>query len=127
MNKKIKVLIADDNIYFSNFLKEYLEKISFIEVLGVANTDAQEIILIEKLKPDIVITDIIRNDKLSGLDIIKTYKKEDKNIKFLVLSAYYNDNSIIGNEREKLVDGHLSKLSLNLDTLVEELKRINDI
>ena len=57
MWRKIKVIIADDNVHFCKFIREYLEKYNDIEILGVANSDEDEIKMIEELKPEIVITD----------------------------------------------------------------------
>ena len=54
MLRKIKVIIADDNIHVCKFIKEYLEKYNDIEILGVANSDEDEIKMIEELKPEIV-------------------------------------------------------------------------
>ena len=55
MLRKIKVIIADDNIHVCKFIKEYLEKYNDIEILGVANSDEDEIKMIEELKPEVVI------------------------------------------------------------------------
>lgn len=49
MSRKIKVTIADDNIHICKFIKEYLEKYNDVEILGVANTDEDEMWMIEKL------------------------------------------------------------------------------
>ena len=49
MSWKVKVIIADDNIHICKFIKRYLEKYEDIEILGVANTDEDEIKMIEEL------------------------------------------------------------------------------
>ena len=46
MWRKIKVIIADDNVHFCKFIREYLEKYNDIEILGVANSDEDEIKMI---------------------------------------------------------------------------------
>ena len=84
MLRKIKVIIADDNIHVCKFIKEYLEKYNDIEILGVANSDEDEIKMIEELKPEIVITDLMRKHRYTGLDIIKKYNDANSKIKFLV-------------------------------------------
>lgn len=127
MTKKIKVLIADDNIYFSNLLSDYLKKVEFIDILGIANTDLQEIMLIDKLKPDIVITDIIRNNRYSGLEIIEKYKTKEDSPRFLVISAYLRDSIIIKNMDNHFIDGYINKVSLDFNKIVYELKKISEI
>ena len=48
MLKKIKILIADDNIHICKFIKNYLEKYEDIEILGIANNDEDEIKFIKE-------------------------------------------------------------------------------
>ena len=84
---KIRVLIADDNIYICNTLENILSREDNIEIVGIVNTDEDEIQKIEDLKPDIVITDIRRNNKDSGLDIIKDYLNKDYGPLFYVISG----------------------------------------
>lgn len=81
-DERVRVIIADDDVEFCNKLKNALNQYEDIDVLGVANTDEEEIFLIENLTPDIVITDLLRNGKTSAEDIIEQYKSQ----KFLVVS-----------------------------------------
>lgn len=53
--------------------------------METANNDDDEIRMIEELKPDIVITDLMREDKYTGLDIIKRYKDLKQSPQFLVI------------------------------------------
>ena len=81
--EKVKVLIADDNVPFCEVLKKYLSQFDDIEVVGIANSDEEEILLIQKLDIDIIITDLMRNHKYSGLDIIKDCNQLHKKIDFI--------------------------------------------
>ena len=85
--EKIKVIIADDNIYVCEHIEKQIRKTDNIEILAIVNNDEDEIKAIEELKPDIVITDIRRNNKDSGLDIIKDYSLKENTPMFLVISA----------------------------------------
>lgn len=84
--EKVNVIIADDDVDYCNKLKEKLDKYENISVLGIANTDEDEISMIEDLKPDIVITDLIRNHEFTGRDIIEKYNKENRKVSFFVIS-----------------------------------------
>lgn len=122
MSIKTRVIIADDNSHICNFIADSLRKHNDIEILGIANTDEDEIKMIEELKPEIVITDLMRNHKYTGLDIIKDYSKKKSNIKFLVVSA---DRKIdtINNGLE--VAGYIEKgFSFDYELIYTELKRI---
>lgn len=85
-DEKVNVIIADDDVDYCNKLKEKLDKYENISVLGIANTDGDEISMIEDLKPDIVITDLIRNHEFTGRDIIEKYNKENRKVSFFVIS-----------------------------------------
>lgn len=57
--KKIKVLIVDDNKEIANFIKLKLERFELIDIVAVCFSSEDEKKLIDRLKPDIVITDIV--------------------------------------------------------------------
>ena len=84
---KIKVIIADDNMHYTKNLEKYLNRCEKIDILDVVSTDEEEIKAIEELKPDIVITDLRRNEKDSGLDIIKEYESREDSPIFFVISG----------------------------------------
>lgn len=122
MSIKTRVIIADDDVHICKFIAGSLKEHNDIEILGIANTDEDEIKMIEELKPEIVITDLMRNHKYTGLDIIKDYSKKKSNIKFLVVSA---DRKIdtINNGLE--VAGYIEKgFSFDYELIYTELKRI---
>lgn len=121
LGRKIKIIIADDNIHMCKFIKEFLEKYEDIEILGIANTDEDEIKMIEELKPEIVITDLMRNHRYTGLDIIKKYFVKNKDIAFLVISAD-NKSDVINSGLE--VAGYIEKPINDYEEIYTELKRI---
>ena len=121
MIEKINVIIAEDNIHISKFIEEHLKKHNDIKILGIANNDEDEIKLIEELKPEIVITDLMRNNKYSGLDIIKKYYSNNSQVKFLVISADYKEDVITNGLK---VAGYIKKPFDNYEIIYNELKEI---
>ena len=121
LSRKIKIIIADDNIHICKFIKEFLEKYEDIEILGIANSDEDEIKMIEELKPEIVITDLMRNHRYTGLDIIKSYFAKNKDVAFLVISAD-NKSDVINGGLE--VAGYIKKPVNDYEEIYTELKRI---
>ena len=117
--EKIRVIIADDNKEMNEFLKNYLENFEEIHVLGCCYSDEEEVKMIEELKPDVVITDIIRNGRPSGLEIMKRYKKREMIHKFLVIKAGKDDLIDI-----EIMDGYIRKPIVDYELVVKELKRI---
>ena len=121
LSRKIKIIIADDNIHICKFIKEFLEKYEDIEILGIANSDEDEIKMIEELKPEIVITDLMRNHRYTGLDIIKSYFAKNKDVAFLVISAD-NKSDVINGGLE--VAGYIKKPVNDYEEIYTELKKI---
>lgn len=121
MSEKIKIIIADDNVHICEFIRKFLEKYEDIEILGIANTDEDELKMIEELKPEIVITDLMRNHKYTGLDIIKDYQNKKGAPEFLVISA--DEERVVIRDGLK-VAGYIKKPFLSYEIILEELRRI---
>jgi len=121
--EKIKVILADDNKTLSDFIIKNLEKHDDIEIIGIAHSDEDEIKMIDELKPQIVLTDLMRNGEYSGLDIIKNYSQKNDSPKFLIISAEIITVDII---RLSNVAGYIQKLNIDYDKLYNEIKRIDD-
>lgn len=103
LNRKLKVLIADDE---KTMIDEIISNLDVenedYEIIGYALSDEEERNKIEELKPDIVITDIYRgtigHKKAGGLEIIKEYSKKYFVPKFIVISYTpdFIEDNIIG-------------------------------
>ena len=124
MSIKTRVIIADDNVHICKFIADSLSKHNDIEILGVAHTDEDEIKMIEDLKPEIVITDLMRNHRYTGLDIIRDYFDKKSNVKFLVISAD-EKVEVINNGLE--VAGYIKKPFTDYEIVYDEVKRIKKL
>lgn len=120
--KTIKIIIADDNRGFCEILEKYLLKFEEVEILGIAYTDEEEINMIEDLKPQIVITDLVRKHRYTGLEIIKDYSKRKIRPEFLVISADEEDDVIDDNLK---IGGYIKKPFSDYSIIIEELRKIH--
>ena len=123
MNKKIKIIIADDNKGFCDLVSKFLSKYEDIEILGIAYSDEEEIELIEKNNPEIVITDLLRNHKPTGAEIIKKYNEMKRGPEFFVITADGNEDAIKNGLK---VASYLRKPFWDYDIIVQELRRIKN-
>ena len=115
--RTIKILIADDYKPLCNTLKKILNKYKELEVIGIANTDQEEISKIEDLKPNVVITDIKRNNQYTGLDIVKQYSCKEDSPYFFIISSEINEKELNNNK----IIGFMRKPFLDYDKLVEKI------
>ena len=70
MNKKITVLIADDNSDFSATLAGYIKAEDDLELVGVARDGIDAYDMIKNAEPDIVLLDVIM-PRLDGLGVLE--------------------------------------------------------
>jgi two-component system response regulator (stage 0 sporulation protein A) len=92
IEKKIQVVIADDNKEFGDILYEYLNNQSDIEVTGIARDGLEAYDMIVTKMPDVAILDIImpRLDGLGVLEKISTTTMKKRPL-FIILSAVGQD------------------------------------
>ena len=86
----MRILLADDSGLMLEMLNEMLSNYKQVEIVGSYKngTDALEALRI--LKPDLAIVDNIMPG-LSGLEVLTEIRKEDKFLKFIILTFYAQD------------------------------------
>ena len=81
-----KVLIVDDSNYTQSVIKKALQSQSEYEVVGVANDGASALVMARELKPDLITLDNILPDMI-GMNMIKSFKSDNANVKIVMVSA----------------------------------------
>jgi len=119
----LKVLIVDDEILIRVGVKSCLdwEKYGF-EVVGLAENGVKALNLVEKLAPDIVLTDI-KMPNMDGLKLIEVLRKDYPQIKVIVLSCY-NEMEYVKRAMKLGAEDYLLKLSVQPETLLEIMNRV---
>ncbi|MEJ2740721.1 MAG: response regulator transcription factor, partial [Dehalococcoidia bacterium] len=95
MSPIIKVLIADDHPLLRESLHKTLSNQRDMKVVGEAGDGNEVIRMAEELKPDIIIMDIMM-PTVNGIEASKQIKKDHPNIAILILTAYDDDNYVLG-------------------------------
>lgn len=88
-DKKISVLIVDDEVQFSSYLKKLLSKYpDYIEV-DVANNGFDAGIKLNEFKPDVILLDLMMPD-LDGFDVCRKIKSSAKtsDIRVIAMTGY---------------------------------------
>ena len=92
MEKKIRVLLADASEEYRNSLIEELTKESEIEIIASVGDGATAIEQTRKLRPDVVITDILLSG-IDGLGLIETIVSgDDDRPAIIVLSGFAGEH-----------------------------------
>lgn len=127
LNRKLRVLIADDEKRMvDNILSNIDVENEEYEIIDFALTTEEERRKIEQLKPDIVITDIYRNENNrkyeGGYEVIKEYSEKYFLPKFIILS--YTPDDILFTRQANVVGNFAKYPNLNYEKIKTALHSI---
>lgn len=86
----MRVILADDSELILVRLQQMLGIFPQVELLGSYIDGIETLDAMRKQKPDLAIIDI-KMPWMSGLDVLKEIRKEDKLMKIILLSFYSSD------------------------------------
>lgn len=92
-SQPIKVVIADDHEIYRDGLKMLLSKISEVTLIGEAENGVQLMDAVTKLKPDVVLTDIVM-PVMDGITAVKNILQTMPAVAIVSLSMYNEENYI---------------------------------
>lgn len=120
-DKKIKIFIIDDHTILRSGLKKLLESEKDIIIIGEAGTGKESLLKLKKIKPDIIILDIILPD-INGIELAKKILKKYPNLKIIILSMY--ESKEYAEEFLKIgIKGYLIKRAAH-NELVEAIRTV---
>ena len=117
--KKIKVLIADDQAELAKELKSVLETDEGLEVVGIALDGFEAFECMSVLAPDVVLMDI-RMPNMSGVVATQRIKSEYPHVKVLILTTF-DDSDYILNAINYGASGYLLK-DISGSALIDAVK-----
>ncbi len=125
LDKKIQIIIADDNKEFSDILFEFLNNQGDIEVVGMASDGNEACELIAEKLPDIAILDIIM-PHLDGLGVLEKVRSMSlkKRPLFIILSAVGQDK--ITQRALSLGAEYYIVKPFDMDVLVSRIRQLKD-
>lgn len=87
MNRKIRVIIADDHTLVRKNIKALLETQSDIEVIGTAENGEEALKLVNQLLPDVVVMDIAM-PKMNGIMALEHIQALRTPAQVIILTMY---------------------------------------
>lgn len=121
--KKIRLLIADDQKLFADNLKTVIEtRTDDMTVVGIANDGMQAIKLAQEQWPDIILMDVCM-PLLDGVKTIRAIKSEQPKIKILVLTTFGDDDYVL----EALKFGAIGYLlkDISMTELIQTIRSVS--
>ena len=118
-NKKIRTLIAHNDINITNRIVEAIKKLDFVDVVGTAKDGTETYQKIVELKPEVIFSKYAM-DNMNGLDIVKSSKEKlESNIPVFNMII---DNKVQENEIDEMYD----IIGKKLNSLITESDNISN-
>jgi DNA-binding NarL/FixJ family response regulator len=121
MGSTIKLVIADDHEIFRDGLKLLFRNQNVLELVGEAEDGKQLIEVVDKHKPDVVITDI-KMPVMDGIEACKILKQKHPALGIIALSMF-NDDDLLIDMIEAGAKGYLLK-NTNKKELLKAAKSV---
>lgn len=120
-----KILIVDDEVFVRMGLKMALQtQVGNFQLIGEASNGKQALDIIERTRPDIVITDI-KMPEMDGVTLIKEASSRYPDIKFLVLSNY-DDFEYVKEAMKNGAEDYFLKATIETEKIIEVLHSIGE-
>ncbi len=122
MSQKIRIVIAEDHTILREGLRALISSNPNFEVVGEAEDGREAIHCVEKLKPDLILSDLSM-PRMNGMEAIREIKKRSPDTKVIVLTVHKTEEYILatlkaGAEGYILKDSTHSELMLALKNVL---------
>src|SRR4030043_2287674 len=107
MSQKYRIIIAEDHTIIREGLKALLSQNPKCEIVGEAKDGREAIRCVEKLKPDLILTDLSM-PRMNGMDAIREIRRRAPETKILVLTVHKTEEYILATLQAG-ADGYLLK------------------
>lgn len=87
---QMRVLLADDSALIRERLKDMLSVFQQVEIVGLFENGTDALQALRSLNPDLAIVDL-KMPGLTGLQVLSEIRKEDKVLKFILLTLHSTD------------------------------------
>jgi DNA-binding NarL/FixJ family response regulator len=121
MAPKYRIVIAEDHRILREGLRSLLSSSADFEVVGEAEDGREAIRCVEKMKPDLILTDLSM-PRMNGMEAIREIKKQSPKTKILVLTVHRTEEYILATLKAG-ADGYLLKDSTHSE-LVMAVKNV---
>ena len=123
MNEQpIRVLVVDDHPIVIGGTRAFLEEVEDIDVIGEACNGVMAIEENRKLKPDVILMDLVMPE-MDGIEAIRLITEEEPEAKILVLTSFITDDKVFPAIKAGAM-GFLLKDS-DPEELIEAIRNVN--
>jgi DNA-binding NarL/FixJ family response regulator len=110
---KLRILLAEDSIPFRQGLRNLLQSVDDLDVVGEASTGEETVRFADRLQPDVILMDI-RLPGINGIEATRQIIYASPHISILMLTMFEDDESVFAALRAG-ARGYLLKGSLKAE------------
>ncbi|MGA7192826.1 MAG: response regulator transcription factor [Anaerolineales bacterium] len=118
-SKPIRVMLVDDHTMVRKGLATFLKAFDDLELAGEAENGQAAIQLCAKLKPDIILMDMVMPD-MNGADATRTIRQQFPNVQVIALTSF-KEEELVKSALEAGAIGYLLK-DVSADELVRAIR-----
>jgi DNA-binding NarL/FixJ family response regulator len=107
MEQRYRVVIAEDHTIIREGLRSLLSQAKDFDIVGEAADGREALRLVERSKPDLVLTDLSM-PRMDGTDVIGAIKKQSPHTKVIALTVHRAEEYVLATLRAG-VDGYVLK------------------
>ena len=107
MDQRYRVVIAEDHTIIREGLRSLLHQAKDFDIVGEAADGREALRLVERSKPDLVLTDLSM-PRMDGTDVIGAIKKQSPHTKVIALTVHRAEEYVLATLRAG-VDGYVLK------------------
>lgn len=123
MSGLYRVLVVDDEMLIRQGIINYIDwEQEGFQIVGEASNGNEALQLIEKLKPHIIITDVVMPG-MDGIELVRVVKEQYPAIEIIVLSSFENFDYVRSTFQNGVAD-YILKPKLNGKELIKTLLKI---
>jgi DNA-binding NarL/FixJ family response regulator len=122
MERKIKLLLADDHLMVRKGLRFFLETQQDIEIIGEAANGTEAVRLAKELNPDVILMDLVMPE-MDGIEATKQLKKSLPHIKIIILTSFSDQDHVLPAIRAG-AEGYQLK-DIDPDELIHTIREAN--
>lgn len=91
--EKIRIVLADDQEITRAGLRNLLESVDSIELVGEARNGAEAVELADQLQPDVILMDL-KMPVMNGIEATRQIHRTSPHITILIVTIFEDDNSV---------------------------------
>lgn len=92
--REVQILLVDDHAIVRQGLRALLQSESNFKIVGEAGNGLEAMDLVKKLKPDVVLLDVMMPN-LNGLEVARQISKQSNFTKIIILSMYDDEGFVL--------------------------------